>query len=144
MRGENSAGPVRQGRTDRRMAHDVFISYSSKDKPTADAVCATLEANAIRCWIAPRDVLQGMEWGGAIVDAIHNSQIMVMVFSSLANDSKHIKREVERAVNRGVCWVLFRDSVLVPLSGVVGGHPAALARSSLPDRGERSNDAVSP
>lgn len=126
------------------MAHDVFISYSSKDKPTADAVCATLEANAIRCWIAPRDVLPGMEWGGAIVDAIHNSQIMVMVFSSRANDSKHIKREVERAVNRGVCWVLFRDSVLVPLSGVVGGHPAALARSSLPDRGERSNDAVSP
>ena len=25
------------------MAHDVFISYSSKDKPTADATCATLE-----------------------------------------------------------------------------------------------------
>jgi len=25
------------------VAHDVFISYSSKDKPTADAVCATLE-----------------------------------------------------------------------------------------------------
>ena len=25
------------------MAHDVFISFSSKDKPTADAVCATLE-----------------------------------------------------------------------------------------------------
>jgi hypothetical protein len=26
------------------MAHDVFISYSSKDKPVADAVCAGLEA----------------------------------------------------------------------------------------------------
>jgi hypothetical protein len=29
------------------MAHDVFISYSAKDKTTADVVCATLEANAV-------------------------------------------------------------------------------------------------
>ena len=28
------------------MAHDVFISYSSKDKPVADAVCAGLEGEA--------------------------------------------------------------------------------------------------
>jgi TIR domain len=114
MREESSAAPVRQGRTDGGMAHDVFISYSSKDKPTADAVCATLEANAIRCWIAPRDVLPGMEWGAAIVDAIHHSQVMVMVFSSRANDSKHIKREVERAVNRGVVIIPFRIEEVVP------------------------------
>jgi hypothetical protein len=36
------------------MAHDVFISYSTKDKPIADAVCGTLERNGVRCWIAPR------------------------------------------------------------------------------------------
>jgi len=34
------------------MAHDVFISYSAEDKPIADAVCAALEAEHIRCWIA--------------------------------------------------------------------------------------------
>ena len=27
------------------MAHDVFISYSSKDKPVTDAVCAGLEGS---------------------------------------------------------------------------------------------------
>jgi len=42
------------------MAHDVFLSYSSQDKPIADAVCAALEAKKIRCWIAPRDVLAGV------------------------------------------------------------------------------------
>jgi hypothetical protein len=26
------------------MTHDVFISYSTKDKPVADTVCATLES----------------------------------------------------------------------------------------------------
>jgi TIR domain len=34
------------------MAFDVFISYSSKDKTTADATCASLENAGIRCWIA--------------------------------------------------------------------------------------------
>jgi hypothetical protein len=39
------------------MAHDVFTSYAAKDKATADAVCATLEARGIGCRIAPRDIL---------------------------------------------------------------------------------------
>ena len=53
------------------MPHDVFISYSSKDKNVADAVCAVLERNGIRCWVAPRDVIPGIVWGTAIVGAIH-------------------------------------------------------------------------
>lgn len=36
------------------MAHDVFISYSSKDKTAADATCAVLEGCGVRCWMAPR------------------------------------------------------------------------------------------
>jgi biotin transporter BioY len=90
------------------MPHDVFVSYSSDDKPTADAVCATLENKGIRCWIAPRDILPGMEWGGAIVDAINASRVMVLVYSAKANDSPQIKREVERAVNRGLSIIPFR------------------------------------
>lgn len=38
---------------------DVFISYSSKDKSVADAVCHVLEENKIACWISPRDVIAG-------------------------------------------------------------------------------------
>lgn len=90
------------------MAHDVFISYSSKDKPTADAVCATIEANGIRCWIAPRDILPGIDWGEAIIDAINESRIMVLVFSSSANQSVQIKREVERGVSKGLPIIPYR------------------------------------
>jgi TIR domain/Double zinc ribbon len=100
------------------MAHDVFISYSSRDKPTADAVCAALESHGIRCWIAPRDVLPGMEWGEAIVNAIHNSKVMVMVFSSRANESRHIRREVERAVAQGIAIVPVRIEDIVPSSSL--------------------------
>ncbi len=84
------------------MAHDAFISYSSKDKPTADAVCATLESRGIRCWIAPRDVLPGEEYAASIINAIHASRILVLVFSSGANQSPQVLREVERGVSRGL------------------------------------------
>ncbi|MGH8470712.1 MAG: TIR domain-containing protein [Gammaproteobacteria bacterium] len=96
------------------MAHDLFVSYSSRDKATADAVCASLEGNGIRCWIAPRDVLPGVEWGEAIVNAIHESKVMVMVFSARANESRHIRREVERAVSQGIAIVPFRIEDIVP------------------------------
>jgi uncharacterized protein len=96
------------------MAHDVFISYSSKDKPTADAVCATLESEGIRCWIAPRDVTPSMEWGSAIIDAIKNAHVMVLVFSANANSSPQIRREVERAVNHNVAILPFRVENIMP------------------------------
>ena len=80
------------------MAHDVFISYSSHDKTTADAVCAALEARSARCWIAPRDIQPGAEWAEAIMDAIAAGKIMVVVFSDHANTSGQVLREVERAV----------------------------------------------
>ncbi len=34
------------------MAHDVFLSYSSKDKAVADAVCHALESDGVRVWMA--------------------------------------------------------------------------------------------
>ena len=96
------------------MAHDVFISYSNKDKPTADAVCAALEANGIRCWIAPRDILPGSDWGEAIIDAIHGCRAMLLIFSSNSNASAQIKREVERSVNAGIPVVPFRIEDVMP------------------------------
>lgn len=81
--------------------HDVFISYSSNDKLTADKICSFLETNGIRCWMTPRDVLPGSNWGESIIDAINGAKVMLLVFSANSNASNHIKREVERAVNRG-------------------------------------------
>lgn len=96
------------------MAHDVFISYASKDKPIADAVCATVEANGIRCWIAPRDVLPGMVYGKAIIRAISESQILVLVFTSASNSSSQVMREIERAVNRGLIIIPLRVENILP------------------------------
>ncbi len=96
------------------MAHDVFVSYSTRDKPTADAVVARLEAARLRCWVAPRDIVPGMEWGEGIIDGINRSRVMVLVFSSSANASPQIRREVERAVNKGLPIIPFRIEDILP------------------------------
>jgi TIR domain len=96
------------------VSFDVFISYASKDKIVADAVCARLEAAAIRCWIAPRDIVAGTSYGEAIIDAIHGAKVMVLVFSSSANASGHIPKEVERAVSSGVAILPFRIEDVAP------------------------------
>jgi TPR repeat protein len=93
---------------------DVFLSYSGNDKLTADAICATLERNKIRCWIAPRDVMPGMNYGEAIIDAINESRMMIIVFSSASDGSPQVLREVERAVSKGIPIVPFRIEEIEP------------------------------
>jgi len=96
------------------MAHDVFVSYSNKDKPVADAVVASLESKGIRCWFAPRDVTPGTSWGQAIVRAIEASRIMVIILSTNSNQSRQVVREVERAVAVDVIIIPFRIENITP------------------------------
>lgn len=100
------------------MPHDVFISYSSHDKTVADAICAALEAERIRCWISPRDVLAGKEYAREIVDAINECQVMVLVFSAYANTSKDIDSEVHLAFTRDKPIVSLRIENVLPEGGM--------------------------
>jgi hypothetical protein len=87
------------------MTSDVFISYSHKDKITTDLMCDTLEENGIKCWVAPRDILPGSEWSGAIIHGIESTKIMVLVFSNI---SGQVVREVERAVSKNIIIIPFK------------------------------------
>lgn len=97
------------------MAHDVFLSHSHVDKVFADAICHTLEANGIRCWVAPRDIRPAEDWAEAIINAMEAAKVLVLVFSSASNSSPQVRREVERAVNKGLHVLPFRIEN-VPLS----------------------------
>ncbi|WP_348263917.1 TIR domain-containing protein [Telmatobacter sp. DSM 110680] len=96
------------------MAHKVFICYSSHDKQVADAACAVLEAQRISCWIAPRDILAGEEYGKSILSAISSCQVVLLIFSAHANSSPQVRREVERAVSKGKILVPFRIEEVLP------------------------------
>src|ERR1700732_2554720 len=100
------------------MAHDVFISYPHQEKVTADAACAKLEAEGIRCWIAPRDVAPSAEWAAAIVDAIDQCRVMVLIFSTHANLSKQVRREVQQAFEEEKPVVPFRIEDVKPESAL--------------------------
>ena len=90
------------------MAHDVFISYSSKNKQVADAICSGLEQRKIRCWIAPRDVPPGGNYGEAIVHAIAGCKVVVLVYSNAVNLSAAVMREAERAMHHAKPIIPFR------------------------------------
>jgi hypothetical protein len=100
------------------MAHDVFVSYSHKDKPVADAVVAGMENRGIRCWFAPRDITPGSSWGEAIINAIEGSRIMVIILSGHSNRSSQVVREVERAVANNVIIIPFRIEDMQPFGAL--------------------------
>lgn len=77
------------------MAHDVFISYSSKDQKIVEALSHYLEERNIRCFVAYRDIPKGKVWAAAITEAIENSQMMIVIFSKDFNLSPQVDREIE-------------------------------------------------
>ena len=79
---------------------DVFVSYAQPDREAAFRIAAELEAQGVSCWIAPRDVAPGAEYGQAIIDGIETARALVLVFSEAANESQFVRREVERAVSK--------------------------------------------
>ncbi|HLK57136.1 MAG TPA: tetratricopeptide repeat protein [Chthonomonadaceae bacterium] len=96
------------------MGYDVFLSHSSKDKAVADQVCAMLEANGIRCWIAPRDILPGQDWSEAIVRGIGECPVTLLIFSAASNDSLQVRREVQRAFEKERSVLPFRIDSVTP------------------------------
>jgi hypothetical protein len=82
------------------MTKKIFVSYSSPDKDKADAICRALEGAGMSCWIAPRDLSAGTQWGGGIAKAIEECEAVAVVFSSAANNSPQVAREMELAVSK--------------------------------------------
>jgi len=79
------------------MPHDVFISHSSVNRKAADAICHTLEQNGVKCWIAPRDIQPGANYGAEIIRGIRDCKVLLLVFSKDANASPAVVKEVELA-----------------------------------------------
>src|ERR1700741_4879187 len=92
----------------------VFISHSSKDRATADAICAHLESTCIKCWIAPRDIEPGATWTKGIMQGLDACRVLILVFSEHANDSDHVEREVAKAFSSGLAVIPFRIKDVLP------------------------------
>jgi TIR domain len=61
-----------------------------------------------------RDISPGTEWGAAIISGMDASKLMVLIFSNHANESPQVRREVERAISKGLIVRPFRVEDVKP------------------------------
>jgi hypothetical protein len=92
LRGRASEAGVQPGAPAR-----VFVSHASQDAAVANAVVENIEQHRIKCWIAPRDVTPGAQYGDEIVAAINHAKVLVWVLSEHAVASAHVGRELAHA-----------------------------------------------
>lgn len=83
------------------MKHDVFISYSRKDRPIVDEICELLNENNISFWRDVREIEPGSKFMGDIVDAIKSCKITLFISSENSNQSPYTAKEVALAFNEG-------------------------------------------
>ena len=79
---------------------DAFVSYASPDRDAALRIVEFLEGEGVSCWVAPRDVSPGTEYGEAIIRGIEDSRVLVLILSEDSNNSQFVRKEVERAVSK--------------------------------------------
>ena len=96
------------------MDHDVFISYSTKDKQTADAICHVLEQNNLKCWIAPRNIRGGVNYADEIMDGLKNAKIVVLVFSKDSQESPYVNNEIYTAFINNKPIISFKIDETMP------------------------------
>lgn len=96
------------------MPDHIFLSVSDKDRQVAEKLCRILERHGLECWLASRDISPGADWSASIIEALRTAKLLLLVLTRNANVSSHVKREVERAVNRGIPLVAFRLEEIEP------------------------------
>jgi len=128
----------RRAERDQAMTYDLFISHSSEDAETAQALVADFENRNITCWVAPRDIPMGSSYHEEIVQAIENSRAVLLLFSGAANKSAHVLREVELA-EQGRKPIL---PLRIDVSDPVGGLKYMLANKQWVERKALGNRLV--
>ncbi len=98
------------------MKYDVFISYSSRNMETALAICHVLENNNIRCWMAPRNIPAGADYGDVIDRAITECKVFLLLYSEPATTSPWVNGELNLAFTEGRHIVPYRIDQ-TPLKG---------------------------
>lgn len=82
------------------MSH-VFISYSRKDSEVVDQIVTRLEAQNFIVWIDREAIHGGDLWREAIVEAVDNAYVFVLMLSPSSAASDNVRKEVDLAEGAG-------------------------------------------
>ena len=77
-------------------------------------VCTALESRGIKCWISSRDIMPGENFQIAIVRAIRNAKIMLLVFTANSNNSDEMNKELALASQNKLMVVPLRIEDVAP------------------------------
>ena len=93
------------------MKYDIFVSYSSYDLLIVNKIVDYLENTVdvkLKCFYACRDIPTGVNYARAIVDALDNSRMMIVIFSEDFNKSEHVPLHM---LFCGVSCALYQDRI---------------------------------
>ena len=93
---------------------DAFISHASRDYDTVAELVEFLEAQQLKCWLAPRNIPAAAHYGAEIVKGIEQSQVLVLVLTEHSNHSGAVAKEVERAFSKGKKIIPLRLQDITP------------------------------
>lgn len=93
------------------MDHKVFVSFSSSDKQLAEKIYDRLERHGIPSWISSRDIPPGADYQSCIVQAIQTAEVVLLVFSSHANSSVEVIKELSLASTKLVIPARIEDVI---------------------------------
>src|SRR5579862_5134950 len=96
------------------MSASIFISFASQDHRVATTLCQALETRGFKCWISSRDIQPGENFQVAIVRAIRQAKIMLLVFTANSNNSEEMNKELALASQSKLIVVPLRIEDVTP------------------------------
>ena len=84
----------------------VFLSFSGTDAKLAIDLREGLQDRGFDVWKAPESIPAGANWAEAIVSAIKQQQIFLLLWSDAAMASNEVAKEIALAAGRGRCLLL--------------------------------------
>ncbi len=96
------------------MAADIFVSFASKDVRVAMTLCGALENRGFSCWISARDIDPGANFQSAIVRALRQAKIMLLVFTANSNTSEEMTKELALASQNKMIVIPLRVEDVTP------------------------------
>src|SRR5438067_7470788 len=103
----------------------VFLSYSSTDRDRALAIADALQQAGVRVWLDRRSIPAGASWDAAIVRAIRDCTVFLVLCTEPAMRSSNVHQEIRLALEerRPVVPLLaeritFPDEVRYALAGL--------------------------
>src|SRR5579872_333537 len=79
------------------MPHDIFISYSRKDKEQADQLSEQLASAGLSVWIDKQGIVGAEKWATEIVEGIKSCSTFILLISDDSVKSENVLRELSLA-----------------------------------------------